>query len=75
MIIIYFIKGIKMTRKEFISMMCDEFYKENKYILDDPSKRINMFDVVNGMMAVLGKIENTLDLPEWDEEEIIPDEV
>jgi hypothetical protein len=63
-----------MTRKDFISMMCDEFYKENKYIFDDSSKRINMFDVVNGMMAVLDKIEDTLDLPEWDEEEIIPDE-
>ncbi len=62
-----------MTRKEFISMMCDEFYKENKYILDDSKARINMFDVVNGMMAVLGKVEDTLDLPAWDEE-VIPDE-
>lgn len=63
-----------MTRKEFIKMMCDEFYQENKYILDDSSKRINMFDVVNGMIAVVSKMEETIDLPEWDEE-IIPDEV
>jgi hypothetical protein len=57
-----------MTRKEVIKMMCDEFYKENEYILNDSSKRINMFDVVNGMMAVLSEMENKIKLPEWDEE-------
>jgi hypothetical protein len=52
-----------MKRKDMIKLMCDTFYEENKYIFDDPSKRLNMFDTINGMFSVLDKMEEAGMLP------------
>lgn len=60
---------MSLTRKQLIKIMCDEFYEKNKFILNDPTKSINMFDVVNGMIAVINKIEQTGTLLKLDEEE------
>jgi hypothetical protein len=46
-----------MKKKEMIKLMCDVFYEEHKDVFDDSNKRLNMFDVVNGMVAVLDKME------------------
>lgn len=46
-----------MTKQELLKLMTDTFYFANEDILNDESKRINVFDVVNGMEDVLTELE------------------
>jgi hypothetical protein len=46
-----------MTKQELLKIMTDTFYFSNEDILNDASKRINTFDVVNGMIDVLTELE------------------
>jgi hypothetical protein len=46
-----------MTKQELLKLMTDTFYFTNEDILNDSSKRINVFDVVNGMEDVLTELE------------------
>ncbi len=46
-----------MTKQELLKLMTDTFYLANEDILNDESKRINAFDVVNGMDDVLTELE------------------
>lgn len=46
-----------MTKQELLKLMTDTFYFSNEDILNDASKRINVFDVVNGMEDVLTELE------------------
>lgn len=50
--------GTAMTKQELLKLMTDTFYFSNEDILNDASKRINVFDVVNGMEDVLTELEN-----------------
>jgi hypothetical protein len=49
--------GTVMTKQELLKLMTDTFYFSNEDILNDASKRINTFDVVNGMEDVLTELE------------------
>lgn len=46
-----------MTKQELLKLMTDAFYFANEDILNDASKRINVFDVVEGMEDVLTELE------------------
>lgn len=49
--------GTAMNKQELLKLMTDTFYFTNEDILNDSSKRINVFDVVNGMEDVLTELE------------------
>jgi hypothetical protein len=46
-----------MTKQELLKLMTDTFYFSNEDILNDASKRINTFDMINGMEDVLTELE------------------